>query len=52
MSSDSESRKRKQEAPSGVPPSMKKVNSVSDFVTFDDEADAEDSFLHNVASVF
>ena len=52
MSSDSESRKRKQEAPSGVPPSMKKVNSVSDFVTFDDEADAEDSFLHDVASVF
>ena len=52
MSSDSESRKREQEAPSWVSPSMKKVNSVSGFVTFDDEADAEDSFLHDIASVF
>lgn len=52
MDSDSESRKRKQEAPSGVSLSMKKVNSVSDFVTFEGEADAEDSFLHDVASAF
>lgn len=52
MDSDSESRKRKQEAPSGVSPSMKKVNSVSDFVTFEGEAEAEDSFLHDVASAF